>query len=156
MASIEQYQIDIQKYRNLKEQLFKIISGLEGATGCISSLDFEIQSSYKVDGNSANISNQAIALRGSLEETSDYLKNTILPSIDSSIEYAEESIAYLEELERQRREEEERRRREEEEAWEAEMARQAEASSWDSEPDWQSTSHGGSSGGSTVRRKEYR
>ena len=114
MSSIEQCQYDIQRCQILKAEINGIISKLNSAANHTSSLDYEIKNSYQVDGGNAIITNQTASLKNDLEDTANYLKNTILPSIDSSISDANREIEYLEEEERKQQEEEERKRQEEE------------------------------------------
>lgn len=115
MASIAEYQQDIARYRRLKDQLRGVISNVRSAAGRTGSLDLEIRSSYQVNGDDAAISGRVADLKRELEDTTNFLDGTVMPSIDSSIDYAEREIERLEEEERRRREEEERRRQEEEE-----------------------------------------
>ena len=116
MSSIQQYQQDIQKYYVLREKISKIIVALNQSANSISRSDQIIKSNYKVNGNSALITNRTTNLKKSLEQTSNYLSSTILSGIDSSVENARRQIAYLEEQERIRQEEERIRQEEAERA----------------------------------------
>ena len=116
MASIEQCRHNIQRYKELKIQLKAIIARLDTAESATGRLDLDIASSFKVNGDSALITNRTTTLKRKIDDTSSYLRNTVLPAIDSSIEDERDTIDYLEEQERKRKEEEERRRREREEA----------------------------------------
>ena len=115
MASIGQCRRNIQKYKELKVQLKAIIAKLDTAESATGRLDLDIASSFKVNGDGALITNRTTALKRKIDDTSSYLRSTVLPAIDSSIEDERDTIDYLEEQERKRREEE-RKRREREEA----------------------------------------
>ena len=112
MASIWESQQDIAKYNALRDKVGRIINELEVATRSAGSLENELASDYKVDNDSAKVSERANSLNRGLSETAAYLKGTIIPSIDNAIAGVRQDIYRMQEEERQR-EEEERRRREE-------------------------------------------
>lgn len=95
MSSISQCIYDIQRYHELREKIEAIISKLNSASEYVGKVDFEIKTSYKVDGNSATISNQTTDLKNRIEDTSNYLSETVLPSIGYSLEDTRDTLRYL-------------------------------------------------------------
>ncbi len=85
MSSIEQCILNIQNYKDLEEKIKIIIRKLNSAAGDTSKLEFRINSYYQVNGDGATVAIRAKDLKTKLNETEDYLKNTILPSISTSI-----------------------------------------------------------------------
>ena len=99
MSSIEQCIRNIHRYYNLEEKVEAIIKKLDSAADDTSSLEFHIKNNYKVDGDGATVAIRTNDLKNELIETRNYLKNTILPSISSSIREEKREKARLEEEE---------------------------------------------------------
>ena len=126
MSSIEQYQKDVQRYQILKNKIESVAHELDLAVEHAGSVDLEIRGKYKINDGSTNLAGRAASIRDKIAETAAYLRNKVVPSIDSSVSYTNSQIAYLEEqerLERERQAAEEAARRQEEE----ELRRQEEA-----------------------------
>ncbi len=120
MSSIAQCQNDIVRYRNLKSDLDSIIAKLSSAIQDSDDLNTEIKSRYLINDNPAPIYSSVNNLKNDINETRDYLDNTVKPAIDSAIDDLYTEKSRLERIERERREREERERREREERKRAE------------------------------------
>ena len=116
MASIEEYRQDISKYYALKDKITRIIRELDSSAQSAESLENEVASNFKVNNDTAKLAGRIGILDNGLLDTSSFLRNTILPSIDDAIANTNSEISRLEAEERRRQEEEERKRKEEEEA----------------------------------------
>lgn len=116
MASIEEYRQDVNKYYALKDKITRIIRELDSAAQSAESLENEVASNFKVNNDTAKLAGRVGILDNGLLDTSSFLRNTILPSIDDAITNTNSEISRLEAEERRRQEEEERKRKEEEEA----------------------------------------
>ena len=99
MASIGEYRDDIRRYRSLKEKILRICEQLERASRGSSKLENEIASSFKVNNVAAKMSGRIDILGRDMRETADYLRNTIIPSINSAIDDSYDEIDRLEEEE---------------------------------------------------------
>ena len=99
MASIGEYRNDIRKYRAIKEKIERIIGELDTASEGAGKLGNEIASSFKINNTPAKITDRIDILNRSITETRNYLKDTILPSIERAIDNAYDEIDRLEEEE---------------------------------------------------------
>lgn len=99
MSSIAQCIYDIQRYQNLRKKIKAIIIKLDSASEYVSKIDFEIKTSYKVNGNSAIISEQTTDLKNKIEDTSHFLRKTVLPSIGYSLDNTRAQLQSLREQE---------------------------------------------------------
>ena len=106
MASIGEYQRDIQRYQVLKDKLETIVFRLNTAADAAGSVAFEVGSSCKIDGEISVVTKQTNDLKNEIVGTVNHLRSVVIPSIDGSINDARRQIAFLEEQERRRREEE--------------------------------------------------
>lgn len=83
--TIYQCDLEIRKLNNALNQISYIRSYL---ANYISNVDIEISklvASYSVDGTATNAVTRLRALRNDANETSNYLKNTIVPGINNAI-----------------------------------------------------------------------
>ena len=114
MCSTQQHWDNISRYENLKNQIRRIVSELSLAAGRTGSLDSDIRRYYQVNDNSAAMAESVASLRNDIQDTANYLNNSVISDINSSIANERQEIQRIEEEERRRQEEEERRRQEEE------------------------------------------
>lgn len=115
MASKYQLQQEIEEYEVLKSHLSKTADNLDTASQNASLIKPELSRNHTIDNNSSVIGERAENLKKDISETSNYVRNVILPAIDSKIQSNRSEIARIEEAERRAREEAERRAREAEE-----------------------------------------
>lgn len=103
---------DISKFNNIKSNLENVVSSLNLAAGSCSPISNTIMSVYNVNDNGTPIVVNSNKLHKDIVETAKYIKNTVIPSIDSAIQGRRNQI---EKLEEQARQEAEKKRKEEEE-----------------------------------------
>lgn len=85
MSKINAYYDEIRKYNNLKTILSKIISDLSSSVNEMSNIHSDITSVYSVNDNNTLIVSKVNNLSKDITNTGSYLKNTVLPAIDSAI-----------------------------------------------------------------------
>lgn len=115
MASKYQLQQEIEEYEVLKSHLSKTADNLDTASQNASLIKPELLRNHTIDNNSSVIGERSENLKKDISETSNYVRNVILPAIDSKVQSNRNEIARIEEEERRAREEAERRAREAEE-----------------------------------------
>lgn len=125
MASKYQLQQEIEEYENLKSHLSKTADNLDNASKNASLIKPELLRNHTIDGNSCVLGERTEDLRKDISETSNYVRNVILPAIDAKMQSNRNEIARIEEAERRAREEAERRAREAEEKAKQEAAASA-------------------------------
>lgn len=86
----------IRKYEKLKENIGQIISHLNNYTDSNNKIAHDIAVNYIVDGNSTPVQTRIKFLGEKTDKTSNYLKNSIIPAIDSEIRSLYRLIAQLE------------------------------------------------------------
>lgn len=116
--SISDLENNIKKYDVLKTNLSSILVGLNSSRLEVGYLEGKLKKNYLVNNAVTPVGERVVGLNGNLNETYDYIKNTILPAIDTAIAGAKADI----EAEKQRIEEERQRQQEEEERIQREQA----------------------------------
>ena len=104
----------IRNYNNIKPNLQQIISLLQNSSNDINDIKFDIKNKYIINDEETPISNRINNLDEDIKKTSNYLKNTIIPGIDSAITGLYNRIERLEYEEEQRKIKEEKERLERE------------------------------------------
>ena len=122
MASKYQLQHEIEEYESLKSHLSKTAANLDNASKNASLIKPELLKNHTIDNNSCVLGERTEDLKKNISETSNYVRNVILPAIDAKIQSNRTEIARIEEAERRAREEAERRAREAEEKAKQEAA----------------------------------
>lgn len=114
MSSIWQCEQEIQRYRNLSSNIGTIMSNLSMAAGNVYNLSNTMDNKYQVNDNFTPIVARTTSLKNSIDSTYNYLKNTVIPSIDSAITDLNREIDRIEQEERERRERERQKQEERE------------------------------------------
>ena len=97
MSSIQEHWDNIARYERLKSQVRRIISELNLAAGRTDSLKSNIERCYQIDGSGAAMASSVVNLQHDIRETANYLSNSVIPGVDSSIDYERREIQRLEE-----------------------------------------------------------
>ncbi len=79
------YQNDITKYTHLKSYVNSIVNNLTRAISDLSSVDSNVKNKYLVDDNNTPVESRISTLISNMSSTRDYLRDTIIPAIDSAI-----------------------------------------------------------------------
>ena len=108
MASKYQLERDLVTYANLKDNLSKTASDLSDASSSAYKIKPAITQHYTVDKAASQVTERTDKLASNIAETSNYVRNTIIPAIDSKMESIKAEIRRIEEEERRAREEAER------------------------------------------------
>jgi chromosome segregation ATPase len=93
---INNLNIEINKYNNLKMKLTSIINSLNESSASIADLPSTINNSYSLNENDVSIAKRCKSLNKDIVATSNYIKNVVIPSIDNSISRCRYNIAKLE------------------------------------------------------------
>lgn len=93
---INNLNIEINKYNNLKVKLSSIVNSLNESSGCIADLPTTITTTYSLDENDASLTKDCIKLNDDIVATSNYIKNVVIPGIDNSINRCRYNISRLE------------------------------------------------------------
>lgn len=110
MSRKDQLQRELSQYDALKTRLNTCNNSLSNASSHMSSVKNTTDDNYQVNDNGSLISSKAEELSKKILETSNYLKNSVIPAIDTKQNQIREEIKQIE------REEEEERERERERA----------------------------------------
>jgi hypothetical protein len=113
MSSILQCENDIKRYRNLKDKLNTILYELLSSQNELSTVSSNIKNKYQVNNDTTPIYSRVTKLDGNIDTTYNYIKNKIIPSIDSAINSLNKQIDDINEEEESKRLEEKRKRLEE-------------------------------------------
>ena len=114
MASKYDLQRDNSYLESLKNDLGSVVSNLEYSSSYVNKIYTTLGSNYKVQDDDVKSIPRSKKLETNINNEVSYIKNTVIPGIDSQIEANNAEIRRIEEEERRQREEEERRRKEEE------------------------------------------
>jgi hypothetical protein len=93
---INNLNIEINKYNNLKVKLTSIINSLNESSASIADLPSTINNSYSLNENDASITKDCKKLNDDIVATSSHIKNVVIPGIDNSISRCRYNIAKLE------------------------------------------------------------
>lgn len=110
MASIAELKRQLTAFANYKISVSVTASYMIKASNSLGSVSETVNNNYRIDDDGSNVGEVAKSLKESCAETSNYLKNTVIPAIDSKMDEIEQEIKRLEEEERRREEEEAARR----------------------------------------------
>lgn len=95
MASIESCRYDIRRYNTIKANVQNIINYLNNYNNQCEDLAREIKKVYSVDNEDTNLYNSVNAIKNDVQKTSNYLKNTIIPSINNAVKELNRQISSL-------------------------------------------------------------
>ena len=93
MDDIDQLKINLIKYYALKENVSNLSRVLSSAATAYEDMETAVSDSFVVDNDKPNVCNKINENREKIEETSKYLKNTILPEIDRKVFLIKNKIA---------------------------------------------------------------
>lgn len=105
MASIAELKRLLTGFANYKISVSVTASYMIKSSSSLGTVADTADNNYSINDDGSNIGEVARSLKESCAETSNYLKNTVLPAIDSKMEEIENEIKRLEEEERRREEE---------------------------------------------------
>lgn len=95
MASIESYKYDIRRYNSIKSNLQTIINYLNSYNVDCDDLSKQIKNVYSINSDDSNLYDNVISIKEDVYKTSNYLKNTVIPSINNEIYSLNKKIAKL-------------------------------------------------------------
>lgn len=95
---INNLNIEINKYNNLKVKLSSIINSLNESSGSIVDLPSTITAAFSLNENDATITKNCKKLNDDIVATSNYINNVVIPGIDNSITRCRYNISKLEAL----------------------------------------------------------
>lgn len=104
MASIASCNAEIRRYKNLKSKINSIISYLSRFDDTSSDLIQDLNRAYQINSDSSVLENRIANNKKDVKETSNYLKYTIIPAINSEINELNRTIQRLEEEARRQEE----------------------------------------------------
>lgn len=93
---INNLNIEINKYNNLKAKLSSIINSLNESSVSIADLPSTITTTYSLNENDATLTKDCKKLNDDIVATSNYIKNVVIPGIDNSISRCRYNISRLE------------------------------------------------------------
>lgn len=96
MNSIYNLKQEIRNYEILKNNIYGLITSLNNSSTSISKVKTHMKDIYTINGEESNIIKNTEVLKTNISETSNYLKNTILSTIDLKIREIERKIKDLE------------------------------------------------------------
>ncbi len=99
MKTKAELQDDKIKYEAIKEQLGKITPKLSTASTSMGSVDREVKTTYKVDGDSAKISKKTTRLKECVDTVNSNITLILIPAINLAIQSSEIAIKNIEEAE---------------------------------------------------------
>ena len=102
MASIAELKKELSDFANYKISVSVTASYLAKASSSLGNISSAADNNYSINNGGSNISEGSQKLKNSCFETSNYLKNTVVPAIDSKMDDIELEIKRLEEEERRR------------------------------------------------------
>jgi gas vesicle protein len=102
MANISQLKRELAQFEVLKTKMTLVSSKLNDASVYANQAHDTLDNNYNINDDGSVLSNGAENLGKDLAETSNYLKNTVNPAIDSRMEEIKSEIQRLEEEEKQR------------------------------------------------------
>lgn len=105
MASKAQLESDLRTYDRLKETLHTCYSYLTGASSNINLIKPTLDNHYSINDNSGNITTKSTQLCNSIIETSNCIKNNVIPAINQAQDNIRREMARIEEEERRAEEE---------------------------------------------------
>ena len=97
MPSIREYRSDISDYRHIKDKLQNIADSLSTASHHTDRLSRDIASAFRINNAPAKVVNRIDILGRSINDEVEYIRHTIMPSIDDAIHDAKRNIERLEE-----------------------------------------------------------
>lgn len=100
MASKSQLERELQEYATLKDNLLATASNLQNANSNVNKLGPIITDNYTIDKRPSLVRERIDKMAEDISETSNYIRNTIIPAIDEKMEDIYEEINRLEEEER--------------------------------------------------------
>lgn len=83
--SISNLKIEIQKYEKLKIDINSIIKNLNNASNDLELVKPHLENNYSLNNELPKTIIRSLALAKNISETSNYLKNYVIPAIDSKI-----------------------------------------------------------------------
>lgn len=96
MATINGCYREISQYNALSEDLMLLIKSLEKSGNCCELVKKQIDDKYNVNGDITPLSHKTSELKEDINETSNYLKNYVLPEIEKKVIELKRQINYLE------------------------------------------------------------
>lgn len=108
-SQIYQCDINIDRYRKLRNQLETIATYLTASKNSSVDLKNNISNLYQINDEDSNINNRVVNLKNNIEHTCNTINHTIIPSIDSAINRTSNQRYNLQQ-EKQRQEELARRK----------------------------------------------
>lgn len=105
MASIAQLKRLLTDFANYKVSVSVTASYMIKSSNLLGNVSENADNNYSINDDGSNVGVVAKSLKESCAETSNYLKNTVIPAIDSKMDEIEREIERLEEEERRREEE---------------------------------------------------
>lgn len=102
MASKEKLQSDLIAYDRLREKLNACSSYLTSASNSVGNIKPTIDDNYNINDNSSNITNKSANLKNRIIETSNCIKNEVIPAISEAQNSIRREIQRIEEEERRR------------------------------------------------------
>lgn len=103
MASKYQLQRDLTRYEYLKNNLGTVVTELNSANDSIGKIKTTIDDNYSINDSGNKTGERAKKLYNNVSETSNYVKNTIIPAINKKMEEIRKEIERIEEEEEARR-----------------------------------------------------
>ncbi len=110
MALKDQLQRELSQYDTLKTKLNNCNNYLSKANSEIINIKSTVDANYQINDDGSIISEKADGLSKKTAETSNYLKNSVIPAIDAKQNQIREQIRQIEREEEEEREREERAR----------------------------------------------
>ncbi len=105
MTSIAQLKKQLTDFANYKVSVSVTASYLIKSSNLLGNVSETSNNNYSIDDDGSNVGETAKSLKEKCAETSNYLKNTVIPAIDSKMNQIESEIQRLEEEEKRRIEE---------------------------------------------------
>ncbi len=96
MKTKAELQEDKIKYEAIREQLGKITPKLSTASTSMGSVDREVKATYKVNGDSANISKKTTRLKECVDTVNSNITLILIPAINLAIQASETAIKNIE------------------------------------------------------------
>ena len=110
MASIPELKRLLTDFANYKISVSVTASYMIKSSNSLGSVSETANNNYSINDDGSNLGEVAKSLKERCAETSNYLKNTVIPAIDTKMDEIEQVIKRLEEEERRREEAEAARR----------------------------------------------
>lgn len=95
-SSINAYYNEISKYNALKAKLSSVASSLSESATCIADLPQTISNSFSLNDTDTTVVKNCKKLNSDIVNTSNHIKNVVIPGIDNAISRCRYKIAKLE------------------------------------------------------------